>query len=169
MRRPYSAASYARRVEAARAAVPGAAITTDVIVGFPGESAAEFEESLATVAALGFAKVHVFPFSPRPGTLAATLPGAVPAADLAERMRRMLAAAARSERAFRAAHLGSRATVLWEGPQAGGLGQGLTDNYIRVFSHQAAHLWNQLVEVELIDLVEGGMTGRPPLPTTPPG
>jgi threonylcarbamoyladenosine tRNA methylthiotransferase MtaB len=159
MRRPYTAGRYARMVERARAAVPGVAVTTDVIVGFPGETAAEFEESLATVAALGFAKVHVFPFSPRPGTAAAALPDAVPPAEQRQRMARMIAVVERSEQDFRRAHLGHRALVLWERPK-GGQGQGLTDNYIRVFSPDAVALRNQLVEVELVALAPGGMIGR---------
>jgi threonylcarbamoyladenosine tRNA methylthiotransferase MtaB len=159
MRRPYTAGRYARLVERARAAVPGVAVTTDVIVGFPGETAAEFEESLATVAALGFAKVHVFPFSPRPGTAAAALPDAVPPAEQRQRMARMIAVVERSEQDFRRAHLGHRALVLWERPK-GGQGQGLTDNYIRVFSPDAVALRNQLVEVELVALAPGGMIGR---------
>jgi threonylcarbamoyladenosine tRNA methylthiotransferase MtaB len=159
MRRPYTAGRYARLVERARAAVPGVAVTTDVIVGFPGETGAEFEESLGTVAALGFAKVHVFPFSPRPGTAAAALPGTVPPAELRQRIARMMAVAERSEQDFRRAHLGRRALVLWERPK-GGCGQGLTDNYIRVFSPAGAALRNQLVEVELVALAPGGMIGR---------
>ncbi|HEV3457001.1 MAG TPA: MiaB/RimO family radical SAM methylthiotransferase [Thermoanaerobaculia bacterium] len=159
MRRPYTAEIYGRLVEKVRAAVPGVAVTTDVIVGFPGETAAELEESLATVTALGFAKVHVFPFSPRPGTAAATLPGAVPPPELRQRMARMLAVAARAELAFRLAHLGRREIVLWERPR-GGTGQGLTDNYIRVFSPEGAGLWNRLGEVELLALAPGGMVGR---------
>ncbi len=159
MRRPYTAGRYARLVERARAAVPGVAVTTDVIVGFPGETVAEFEESLATVAALGFAKVHVFPFSPRPGTAAAAVPDVVPPAEQRQRMARMIAVAERSEQDFRRAHLGRRALVLWERPK-GGQGQGLTDNYIRVFSPAAVALRNQLVEVELVALAPGGMIGR---------
>jgi threonylcarbamoyladenosine tRNA methylthiotransferase MtaB len=159
MRRPYTAGRYARLVERARAAVPGVAVTTDVIVGFPGETAAEFEESLATVAALGFARVHVFPFSPRPGTAAAALPAAVPPAEQRQRMSRMIAVAERSAQDFRRAHLGRRALVLWERPK-GGQEQGLTDNYIRVFSPAAAALRNQLVEVKLVALAPGGMIGR---------
>ena len=159
MRRPYTVERYARLVERVRAAIPGVAVTTDVIVGFPGETAAEFAESLAAVAGLGFAKVHVFPFSPRPGTAAATLPGAVPPAELRQRMARMLATAERSEREFRQAHLGRRETVLWERPKDGN-GQGLTGNYIRVFAAAGAALRNQLGEVELVALAEGGMIGR---------
>ena len=159
MRRPYTAGRYARLVERSRAAVPGVAVTTDVIVGFPGETAAEFEESLATVAALGFAKVHVFPFSPRSGTAAAALPDAVPPAEQRQRMARMIAVAERCAQDFRKAQLGRRAMVLWERPK-GGHGQGLTDNYIRVFTPDAAALRNQFVEVELVALAPGGMIGR---------
>jgi threonylcarbamoyladenosine tRNA methylthiotransferase MtaB len=159
MRRPYTAAGYARLIRCAQAAVPGLAVTTDVIVGFPGETAAEFEESLAAVAALGFARVHVFPYSPRPGTAAAALAAPVPEAERQRRMARMLAAAAAAERAFHAAHLGHRATVLWERPKDG-RGQGLTDNYIRVFCPDAAGLRGQLSDVELVGLTAGGMVGR---------
>jgi threonylcarbamoyladenosine tRNA methylthiotransferase MtaB len=159
MRRPYTAERYGRLVERARAAIPGVGVTTDVIVGFPGETSAEFEQSLTTVAALGFARVHVFPYSPRPGTAAAALPGAVPPAELRARMARMLAAAEQAERDFRTAHLGRRETVLWERPKDG-CGQGLTGNYIRVFCPAGAALWNQLGEVELVALAPGGMIGR---------
>lgn len=160
MRRPYTAERYVRLVERVRAAIPGVAVTTDVIVGFPGETAAEFEESLATVAGLGFAKAHVFPFSPRPGTAAAELPDPVPSAEQRQRMARMMAVAERSEQEFRSAHLGRREVVLWERPRQG-MGQGLTDNYIRVFSPEGAGLWNQLGEVELLGLAPGGMLGVP--------
>jgi len=159
MRRPYTAERYRQLIERVRAAVPGVAVTTDVIVGFPGETAADFEESLAAVAALGFAKVHVFPFSPRPGTSAAALPGAVPPSELRERMASMLAVAARSQLDFHSAHVGRREAVLWERPQ-GATGQGLTDNYIRVFSPEGAGLWNRFSEVELLALAPGGMLGR---------
>lgn len=160
MRRPYTAESYARLLEAVRAAVPGVGITTDVIAGFPGESEEEFEESLALTAAAGFAKVHVFPFSPRAGTEAASLPGQVPAEEKKERTERMLAVAEESERAFHRAFLGTRQTVLWERPRDGGMGQGYTDNYIRVFSEAGAGLFRSFSEVELAGLAEGGVRCR---------
>lgn len=162
MRRPYTAGGYSRLLERLRSAVPGVAVTTDVIVGFPGETAQDFEDSLATVAALGFAKVHVFPFSPRPGTAAAALPGEVPAPERQRRMARMIAAAERTEREFRSAHLGRCATVLWERPR-NGRAQGLTDNYIRVFAPEgyvSSALRNRFSEVELVALADGGMLGR---------
>jgi threonylcarbamoyladenosine tRNA methylthiotransferase MtaB len=158
MRRPYTAEGYLGLVERVRAAVPGVAVTTDVIVGFPGETEREFAESLATVEAAGFAKLHVFPYSPRPGTEAERMSGQVPPQEKKERMERMLAAA-RAERDFERAHLGTRQTVLWERPKDG-MGQGLTDNYLRVFSEAGAALWNRFSEVELIELAEGGVRGE---------
>jgi threonylcarbamoyladenosine tRNA methylthiotransferase MtaB len=163
MRRPYTAEEYLGLVERVRQVVPGVAITTDVIAGFPGETEAEAGESLATVEAAGFAKVHAFPFSPRPGTEAADLPGQVPPEERKERMERLLAAADRAERAFRLAHLGRRETVLWEKPRDG-MGQGLTDNYLRVLSPEGAALWNRFSEVDLVALEEDGVRGTPRSP-----
>jgi threonylcarbamoyladenosine tRNA methylthiotransferase MtaB len=159
MRRPYTAESYLALLGRVRAAVPGVAVTTDVIVGFPGETAEEFAESLATVEAAGFAKVHVFPYSPRPGTTAERMPDPVPPDEKRERMERMLAAAERAERAFRAAHLGTRQTVLWERPKAG-MGHGLTGNYLRVLCPEGAGLWNRFSEVEVTGLAADGVLGR---------
>jgi threonylcarbamoyladenosine tRNA methylthiotransferase MtaB len=159
MRRPYTAEGYLDLLGRVRAAVPGVAVTTDVIVGFPGETEEEFAESLATVEAAGFAKVHVFPYSARPGTTAEGMPDHVHPTEKKERMARMLAAADRAEREFQRAHLGSRQTVLWERPKDG-MGHGLTDNYLRVFSEEGAGLWNRFSEVELTAIGEEGITGR---------
>jgi threonylcarbamoyladenosine tRNA methylthiotransferase MtaB len=163
MRRPYTGESYLELLATVRAAVPGVAVTTDVIVGFPGESAEDFAASLATVEAAGFARVHVFPFSARPGTAAAAMPDPVSPGAKKERMERMLAAAERAERAFRSAHLGERTTVLWERPKDG-MGQGLTDHYLRVYlrglAPAGAALWNCFSEVDLVGLAPGGVEGR---------
>jgi threonylcarbamoyladenosine tRNA methylthiotransferase MtaB len=159
MRRPYTAESYLALLAAVRAAVPGVALTTDVIVGFPGETEEEFAASLATVEAAGFARVHVFPFSARPGTAAAAMPDPVAPGPRKERMERMLAAAGRAEQAFRGAHLGERTTVLWERPKDG-MGQGLTDHYLRVLAPAGAALWNRFSEVDLVGLAPGGIEGR---------
>jgi threonylcarbamoyladenosine tRNA methylthiotransferase MtaB len=172
MRRPYTAESYARLLDRVRAAVPGVAVTTDVIAGFPGETEAGFADSLAFVAAAGFAKVHAFPFSPRPGTEAAELPDPVHPTVIRERMERLLAVAAQAEIDFRRAALGRHETVLWERPRdwmGQIMGHGLTDNYIRVFSPEGAGLWNRFSRVELGDLLEDGVTGRlvDPHPLTP--
>ena len=159
MRRPYTAESYLGLLERVHAVIPGVAVTTDVIVGFPGESEEEFAGSLATVEKARFAKAHVFPYSPRPGTEAETMPGQVAPAVRKERMERMLAAAARAEREFQRAHLGRRGTVLWEKPKDG-MGQGLTDNYLRILCRDGAALRNRFSEVELAAITDGGIAGR---------
>jgi threonylcarbamoyladenosine tRNA methylthiotransferase MtaB len=159
MRRPYTAAAYGRLLAQLRAAVPGVAITTDVIVGFPGETADEFEESLAAVASFGFARTHVFPYSARPGTEAADLPGQVATVEIQERMDRMLAVGAAAERSFRQDNLGRRETVLWEKPR-GGFAQGLTDTYLRVFARTDRDLRNRFAVAELRSLAEDGVWGE---------
>jgi threonylcarbamoyladenosine tRNA methylthiotransferase MtaB len=159
MRRPYTAGGYLSLLDRVRAAVPEVAVTTDVIVGFPGETEDEFAQSLATVEAAAFAKIHVFPYSARPGTMAEGMPDHVQPGEKKARMERMLAVAARAEREFQRAHLGTRQTVLWEKPKEG-MGQGLTDNYLRVISEEGAGLWNRFSEVELTAVVEEGVVGR---------
>jgi threonylcarbamoyladenosine tRNA methylthiotransferase MtaB len=131
MRRPYDTARFSEIVALAREAIPGIAITTDVITGFPGETDDEFARSLDFVAGLGFARVHVFTYSERPSTRATALPGSVPVEQRRERTGRMLEVAAASERAFRLAQIGRDAEVLWEDRRAG-CRRGTTDNYLRV-------------------------------------
>jgi threonylcarbamoyladenosine tRNA methylthiotransferase MtaB len=160
MRRPYTAEGYIALLAKIREAVPGVAITTDVLVGFPGETAAEFAESLKNVREMGFAKVHVFPFSPRPGTAAERMPGPVAPEEKKERTARMLQVAAVAERDFWGSQLGRRLPVLWEHPKTEGLAQGLTDNYVRVFCRTERDLWNRFVEAELVEVSEGGVRGE---------
>lgn len=159
MRRPYTADEYLDLLGRVRSAIPGVAITTDVIVGFPGETEIQFSESLATVEAARFAKIHLFPYSSRPGTEAASLPDQVQPEEKKARMERMQAVADRTERDFRLAHVGRRETVLWERPSHG-MGKGLTDNYLRVRCPEGAGLWNRFSEVELVELAEDGLMGR---------
>ncbi|HXU44217.1 MAG TPA: radical SAM protein, partial [Thermoanaerobaculia bacterium] len=160
MRRPGTPARYAALLAEIRAAVPGVAITTDVIAGFPGETESEFQESLAFVAAMRFAKIHAFPYSPRPGTQAAGMPGQVPASVRKERIARLLDLATRSEHRFWQAQIGKRATVLWERPRRDGCGQGLTGDYVRVLCPEAAGLARTFADAELVAVEAGGVRGR---------
>lgn len=148
MRRPYSAEQFAALLERIRSRVEGVAITTDVIVGFPGESEAHFEESLSFVEAMHFTRVHAFPYSSRPGTAAAGLPAQVPAEKKKRRMARMLDVAQRAEAEFKYAHLGEEALVLWE-QQRDGIWWGTTDNYLRVQTHSAENLARRLTPVRI--------------------
>jgi len=132
MRRPVTAAAYGALVDRIRTAVASMAITTDVIVGFPGETDAEFDQSLRFVDAMGFARTHVFTFSPREGTHAATLPDAVPHAVKKERAAAMLVVARQHRAAFAQRCLGARAGVVWETVKQGRM-HGLSDHYLRVY------------------------------------
>ncbi len=162
MARHYTTAQFTGLVEAARAAIPGLAVTSDVIVGFPGESEREFDESLTTVEALQFARVHVFPYSSRPGTPAARMRDQVQPQEKAERSRQMRAVAVEGHRAFRQRFVGRIMKVLWESPvrgEAGALWSGLTDNYLRVYAPGASDLANTFTLSRLEALTMGGLRG----------
>lgn len=160
MRRPYTADGYAEVLASARRAVPGLGVTTDVIVGFPGETESEFEDSLAFTQAQDFAKVHVFPYSQRRGTTADALPGQVSPQAKKRRVARMLEVAEASHETFRRRHLGRREEVVWEG-RRNGWWRGMTDNYIRVFARSARRVPSGPTVTELLELREDGVEGVP--------
>ena len=160
MERRYSVTDYKKAVSLIRSAAPGAAITTDVIVGFPGETEAEFEESYQLCRELGFARIHVFSYSPRPGTAAAAMPGQVKADVKKQRSRRMLALAGEGAESFHKRFLGEIMPVLWEQQSKGGIWSGLTDNYIRVYAKSAEDLTNKLLPVKLEKIYKDGVWGE---------
>jgi threonylcarbamoyladenosine tRNA methylthiotransferase MtaB len=166
MGRSYTAGRFAALVEAAREAISDVAITTDVLVGFPGESEAEFKESLRFVKAMGFARMHVFKYSARPGTPAATMPDQVRLPIKKARSRAMMEASRHSAEAFRRAFLGRTLEVLWEGQRKGSeseqtaLWSGLTDNYLRVRTQEGRDLSNTITRTKLIALGGDGMWGE---------
>ena len=150
MNRPYSLADYTRAVHSVREAIPDLALTTDVMVGFPGESDREFEESYRFCESMDFAGIHVFPYSARPGTAASVMPGQVEAGAKKERVRKMLALAQRSAQRFRRRFLGHTMNVLWEGRSSGTTWDGLTANYIRVSAGSGRDLSNRLLPAKLM-------------------
>jgi threonylcarbamoyladenosine tRNA methylthiotransferase MtaB len=163
MARKTTPAAFARLVAAARRIIPDIAITTDIIVGFPGESQAEFAESLAFVQSMQFARGHVFTYSSRPGTTAVRMPEQVPHARRKERNAHMRAVLAESEAEYMQRFVGRRLPVLWEstqayGPQGWEL-RGLTDNYLRVSTHAPQRLWNRITPVELTSLESDSLYG----------
>jgi len=166
MGRNYTASQFAALVEASREAIPGVAITTDVMVGFPGESEAEFSESLRFVEVMGFARTHVFKYSARPGTPAATMPGQVPPLVKKARSWAMMEVGRYSAEAFRRAFLGYTLEVLWErqtrGSESGqkALWSGLTDNYLRVRTQGGTALSNTITWTKLVALARDGMWGE---------
>lgn len=131
MARRYTPDRYRTIARAAYAAMPELALTTDIIVGFPGETDADAQATVELATELRFAKMHVFRFSPRAGTAAARMANVTPDHCKKERADRLLALNAEFTHAFRARYLGATVEVLWEGQRAWGW-EGLTDNYLRV-------------------------------------
>lgn len=156
--------SFRRLAAAARAHIPGLNLTTDIIVGFPGETEADFEASLDFVHEIGFTRLHVFPYSARPGTAAARMPGQLPRQVKKERARRMIALGETLSLAFHRSHEGETRPVLWEtavGADADGLRwTGYTDNYIRVAAHGPADLFNRVTPTQLLQAKPDGLWGR---------
>jgi threonylcarbamoyladenosine tRNA methylthiotransferase MtaB len=164
MARKITPQSFARLVEAARAVIPRAAITTDIITGFPGESETEFAESLEFVRTMHFADGHVFTYSARPGTAAACMPNQVPESVRKERNARIRGVLAESAESYQATFIGQVLPVLWESaarldPQGWQM-SGLTDNYLRVHAHAARDLWNQITPVKLTGLARERIYGQ---------
>ena len=165
MARRTDRASFASLLAAARAAVPGLAISTDVMVGFPGETDEEFSQSLAFVEQMAFSRLHVFRYSARPGTAAASMSARVPAAVSQERSRSMLALGEQLEAAFCRRLVGTTAEVLWEEAEDRTARQrfsGLTGSYVRVFcdAQDGDDLTNRITATRLVRHVPGGMEGE---------
>ena len=163
MARRYTTAEFDAWVTAARAAIPDLAVTTDLIVGFPGETDDEFAESLAFVQNTSFSRAHVFPYSLRTGTPAARMPGQVPAQVRAQRARALRAVASASQRAFSQSFVGRTLGVLWESHRerdGGIVWSGLTDNYLRVYTRSPVNLANTLVPTRLVALTGNDLQGE---------
>ena len=159
MRRPYSPQQFSDLVSSIRSLAPQAAITTDIIVGFPGESANEFELGCTWVRRLGFARIHVFPYSARPETPAAGLADTVSPATKKKRMERMLRIASEARLRFHECNLGSEVEVLWEDHREGEA-IGMSDNYIRVRARRDSSDKGLVSRVLLTACDERGMLGR---------
>lgn len=162
MNRTYSLQQYNRTMNWIREQIPDVAITTDIIVGFPGESDLEFEQSYSFCQQAGFANIHIFPFSPRPETTAAGMPNLIKDEVQQERNRRMLELSRSSRRHFRKRFLGQTMPLLWEQETKPGSGicSGLTSNYVRVFAHGENSLINEITPVRLVELDEEGIWGE---------
>ncbi len=161
MRRDYTVSEYLSTVDRIRERLPRSVVATDLMVGFPGETEREFEESLAVCRRVGFAKIHLFPYSPRGGTRAARMEGQVPALLREERMARARALEAELAAAERRRRIGARVEVLVETEDAGaasGLSrEGLT---VRFRRGDDGALWNREIPVLLTGEVDGTLAGE---------
>lgn len=149
MGRRYTTAAYAETVHFLRAKVPEIAITTDVMVGFPGETDAAFARSVAFVRQIGFAGLHVFKFSPRPGTPAATFPDQVPEPVKEKRLRFFLEVDAALGHAFAVRFSGRMVNVLVEGKNEVGFWEGLSEHYLPVAFTGGRDLRGLIVPVQV--------------------
>jgi threonylcarbamoyladenosine tRNA methylthiotransferase MtaB len=157
MRRRYDADACEAAADAVRRHVSGVAITADVIVGFPGETDEDFRRTLDLCKRVKFADLHVFPYSPRPGTSATHLGDRVKPEIVSERSRKLLAHAVDSASDFKRMFIGASRPVLWESSRESESQQiwtGLTDNYLRVTTVSRAPLANTITDARL-DRVDG--------------
>jgi len=163
MARRTSRADFRALVDEARAHIPDLSVSTDIICGFPGETEADFAETLEYAEATGFSRIHAFSYSPRPGTAAARMAGQLPEPVKRERTGRLIALGEQLSLAFHRRYEGATRSVLWEtatGANADGLlWAGYTDNYIRVSAAGPPDLMRRETPVLLGDPRSDGMNG----------
>ena len=158
MKRKYDTARYLQSVELLNKHFDGCAVTTDMIVAFPGETEEEFEESLAFIRKCGFGDMHIFPYSRRPGTPADKMPGQHPNAVKEDRSRRAIAVAEQLRSNYLARMEGTAHPVLFEEAE-GAYAVGHTPNYIKVYV-ESPDLHNEIRNVCLVEPYKDGMLGR---------
>jgi len=160
MARPITIAQYRELIESIGKRLPELAITTDIIVGFPGETDALFEETLHFIVEMSFSGGHVFKFSPMPGTPAAEFEEQIPAAISHMRARRVRELLQMKTRAIQMAKIGSETKVLWEqGKQDGSqiCYTGLTPDFFRVRTQSEVNITNTITSARITDLDQSGL------------
>ena len=157
MNRHYDTAAFAQLIAEVRTAVPGVAISTDIIVGFPGETEEDFAVGMDFVRRMGFARMHVFPYSARRGTPAARRTDQVPPAVRKERAARMQVLAEELAEAYHRTALGSVTEVLFETTEDG-VTDGLTGTYIRVYTDAPVQR-GEIAPMRLTHLYRDGVWG----------
>ena len=158
MKRKYDTARYLESVRLLKAHFPGCAVTTDMIVAFPGETEEEFQQSLAFIQECGFGDMHIFPYSRRPGTPADKMPGQHDNATKEDRSRRAITVAEKMNLAYRQAMIGSVQEVLFE-EQDGNYYTGHAPNYVKIYA-PGENLHNQVRKVTITALYKDGLLGE---------
>ncbi len=158
MKRKYNTERYYESVRLLKEYFPDCAVTTDMIVAFPGETEEEFEESLNFIRKCGFADMHIFPYSRRPGTPADKMPGQHNNATKEARSHAAIAVAEEMSRAYREKLIGTRHPVLFEEPD-GEFFTGHAPNYIKVYA-PGENLHNEIRTVRLTEVYQDGMIGE---------
>ena len=162
MNRRYTTEEYKKAINRLRECIPDVAVSTDVMVGFPGETEEEFEKTYKFLAEIKFSKIHVFKFSPRKGTPAATFAGQVDGCAKEERSRRIIELSEHCTREFNKMHLGREMPVLYEheAREGGNIFEGLTPNYIRVLTRGNNSLVGNIMETRIIREENGCVIGE---------
>ena len=157
MRRRYDTAAYRESVQALRKYFPDCALTTDVLCGFPGETVEEHAQTVQFCREMGFARMHVFPYSEREGTLAATMPGAVPRSVREERARELIRLGDEMAEEYRKSQLGTVRSVLFETEK-----DGKSFGYTMEYMHCEAEgdYIGRTVNVKMTGLSEEGFSGE---------
>ncbi|RJP23532.1 MAG: tRNA (N(6)-L-threonylcarbamoyladenosine(37)-C(2))-methylthiotransferase MtaB [Candidatus Abyssobacteria bacterium SURF_5] len=162
MNRRYAAGFYAERISRIKEKLPDIGLTTDIIVGFPGESEEDFRQTCEAVERVGFVKIHVFRYSNRPGTSAASFRPQVPSNVTSERARRLIRVGNDTAARYKRRFMGKTLPVLIEAyDRRGGFCRGLTPNYMRVRLEAGGDYINEIlpVQIEEIDEVSGVALG----------
>lgn len=152
MGRKYTSSQFACFIEKARELIPGIHLGTDVIVGFPGETEAHFKQGMEFVEKMNFSNVHIFTYSARQGTPAATLPGQVPGNIANERRLRLVEAVAKMKAAFVKSQLGKTLPVIFERKNKAGYFQGWSDNYINFICADARIKKHRITALRAVDM-----------------
>ena len=156
MRRRYTRDVFASRVMMIREKLPLAGIGADVIVGFPGESSSDFEDTFSFLEEISISYLHVFTFSERPDTVAEKLPGKVSHGEKESRSKRLIALSEKKSLEFYKLNIGQETNVLFEKNRTEGLITGFTSNYIRVEYPWQAKLAGQIKKVKLTGISQTG-------------
>ena len=157
MKRKYNTARYYESVRMLNEYFPGCAVTTDMIVAFPGETEEEFEASLEFIRKCAFADMHIFPYSRRPGTPADKMPGQHNNATKEARSRAAIAVAEEMSRSYRGKLIGTKLEVLFEETD-GAYFTGHAPNYVKVYA-EGENLHNEIREVTVTEVYRDGVRG----------
>jgi threonylcarbamoyladenosine tRNA methylthiotransferase MtaB len=162
MNRKYTTEEYKNVVRKLRGAFDDVAITTDLIVGFPGETEEEFKETVAFIEEISFSAMHIFKYSPRAGTPASKYKNQVKPQEKESRSKLITSIAKKNEEKFKKSFIGAQKSVLYEQlvDEENLLFEGLTDNYIRVVSESQDDLKGKIIKTKLIELSEDYIIGK---------
>jgi len=161
MARAINPEGFARLVDDIRSVEPEIALTTDILVGFPGETEVEFKESFDFIRQMDFASGHVFSYSARDGTPAADFPDQVPHPVRKKRSAEIRGLVNESGENYRRQFLESELVVLWEQvDEKSQTAIGLTDNYLRVETQSSPEVWNTFSKVNITELTKDGVLGK---------